>query len=66
MSEHKPRYQICPKEIPCPDGTHTRFYEVYEIMMVEGMEKCHRNMDIAFKTEEEARSWIEKQSAKRR
>ena len=41
------------------------FYEVYEIMMVEGVEKYHRNMDETFKTEEEAKFWIDKQSSKR-
>ena len=64
MSDHKPRYQIRPKEIPCPDGTLARFYEAYEIMMVEGKKTYHLNMDETFKTEQEAKSWIEQQSAK--
>ena len=64
MSEEKSRYEIRHREITCPDGTRTRLYEVYEVMMVEGVEKYHRNMDSAFKTEEEARLWIEKQSGK--
>ncbi len=62
MSKDKPQYEIRPMDKTCPDGTYTRFYEVYEIMMVEGVEKDHRNMDIAFKTEEEARLWIKKHS----
>ena len=65
MSQHRPRYQVRPREIPCPDGTPTRFSEVHEIVMVEGVKKRHRNMDEAFKTEEEAIAWIEEQTAKR-
>ena len=33
------------------------------MMIVDGVEKYHRNMDRAFKTDEEARLWVEKQSA---
>jgi len=65
MLEKGSRYEVCPREIPTPDGAPFRFYELYEIMMVDGIEKPYRNMDKTFKTEEEATAWIEEQAGKR-
>jgi hypothetical protein len=41
------------------------FYEVLDIFNVDSEERLHRNHDLAFKTEAEARAWIDKQSSRR-
>lgn len=47
--------------IKAPDGAETVFYEVWEVFDVDGEVREHRNHDRAFKTEDEARAWIDKQ-----
>ncbi len=36
-------------------------FEVCEIFDIEGDERAHRNADLAFETEAEAQTWIEKE-----
>lgn len=51
--------------ITAPDGTQSIFYEIWDVISVDGEERLHRNADLAFSTEEEAQNWINKQEAKR-
>lgn len=48
--------------ITAPDGTQPVFYEICDVVTVEGEERLHRNSDLAFRTEEEAKEWVEKNS----
>jgi len=51
--------------ITAPDGTQSIFYEIWDVISVDGEERLHRNANLAFATEEEAQNWINKQEAKR-
>ena len=56
------RYEIKRmSNINAPDGSEAVFYEVWDVIDVDGEERLHRNYDRAFKTEAEAKAWIEKQ-----
>lgn len=48
--------------ITAPDGTQPVFYEVWDVISVEGEERLHRNADLAFQTKEEAKKWVEANS----
>lgn len=48
-------------KIKAPDGAESVFYEVWDVIDVDGEECFHRNYDRAFKTEVEAQAWIENQ-----
>ncbi len=50
--------------ITAPDGATPVFYEVWDVIDVDGEPRVHRNHDRAFKTEEEAQAWIDAQEAK--
>jgi hypothetical protein len=50
--------------ITAPDGTQSVFYEIWDVISVDGKERLHRNADIAFTTEKEAQNWINEQEAK--
>lgn len=41
------------------DGTDAVFYEIWEVFVVDGEERSHRNADLAFKTKAEAQAWID-------
>lgn len=43
-----------------PNGAESVFFEVWEVLLVEGEERFHRNAEVAFATEEEALEWIQK------
>jgi len=47
--------------IKAPDGADVVFFEVWEVFEEDGVERSHRNADLAFKTEAEAQGWIDKQ-----
>lgn len=51
--------------ITAPDGTQPVFYEIWDVILVDGEERLHRNSDRAFATEKEAQDWINEQEAKR-
>ncbi|WP_390913744.1 hypothetical protein [Pseudosulfitobacter sp. SM2401] len=46
-----------------PDGDDAVFFEVWDVIHVDGEERLHRNHDRTFKTEAEAQAWIDKQDA---
>jgi len=48
--------------IKAPAGIDAVFYEVWEVVNVDGEERIHRNHDRAFKTEAEAQAWINQQA----
>ena len=48
--------------IKAPDRAEAVFYEVWDVINVDGEEHLHRNHDRAFKTEAEAQAWIGKQA----
>lgn len=48
--------------ITAPDGTQPVFYEVWDVISVDGEERLHRNADLAFRTKEEAEEWVEQNS----
>lgn len=45
--------------IKAPDGAESVFYEVWEVLDIHGEDMSHRNADLAFKSEAEAKAWIE-------
>ncbi|MCD1626315.1 hypothetical protein K7H22_09960 [Seohaeicola saemankumensis] len=45
-----------------PDGDDAVFYEVWDVVELDGEERVHRNHDRAFKTEAEAKAWIDQHS----
>lgn len=47
--------------IKAPDGADAVFYEVWDVFNVDGVERLHRNADLAFKTKAEAQAWIDRQ-----
>jgi hypothetical protein len=47
--------------ITAPDGTNPVFYEIWDVIDVEGEERLHRNADVAFDTEAKAQAWVDKQ-----
>jgi hypothetical protein len=47
--------------IKAPDGAEAVFFEVWDVIDVEGEKRVHRNHDRAFKTEAEAQAWIDVQ-----
>lgn len=44
--------------VKAQDEEKSEFYEVVEIIMVDGIEKTHRNADLAFSTREQADAWV--------
>ncbi|WP_272011464.1 hypothetical protein [Roseovarius sp. ZX-A-9] len=46
--------------IKSPDAAEAVFFEVWDVIDVEGEERVHRNHDRAFKTEAEAQAWIDR------
>ena len=63
LTTPRPQYQVLRKEPRCPDGTPTELFEVYEIVVVNGVERVHRNGDMAFRTEDDAKAGIKEQSS---
>ncbi len=47
--------------IKAPDGATPVFYEVWDVIDVDGEPRANRNHDRAFRTEEEAQAWINEQ-----
>ncbi len=62
MPADEPQYKIRLRKRSDPEGNFIRFYEVGEMYMVGGEKKIYWNKDIAFDTEEEAKSWVKEQS----
>ena len=52
--------------ITAPDGTQPVFYEIWDVISVDGEERLHRNADLAFATKKEAQEWISDQESKRK
>jgi hypothetical protein len=52
--------------ITAHDGTQPVFYEIWDVISVDGEERLHRNADLAFATEKEAQEWISDQEFKRK
>ena len=48
--------------IKAPDGADAVFFEVWDVIDVDGEERLHRNADLSFKTEADAQAWIDKQA----
>lgn len=46
--------------IMAPDGTQSVFYEIWDVILVDGEERLHRNADLAFRSKEEAEEWVMK------
>ncbi|MBC7140240.1 MAG: hypothetical protein H5U17_16320 [Defluviimonas sp.] len=47
--------------VKAAEGRDAVFFEVHELIEVDGIEKRHRNADISFATRAEAEEWIRKQ-----
>lgn len=45
--------------ITAPDGAEPVFYEVWEVISMDGEEKLQRNADLVFRTKEKAEEWVE-------
>lgn len=50
--------------ITAPDGATPVFFEVWDVIDVDGEPRVHRNHDRTFQTEAEAQEWIDAQEAK--
>jgi hypothetical protein len=48
--------------IMATDRENAVFYEIHTLFSVDGIEKRHRDADLAFKTYKEAENWVTKQS----
>lgn len=63
MTEQKTRSEIRRVELRDPGGDLVVFYEIDEIFtLANGEERRHTSRERAFKTEQEAKAWIEDQS----
>ena len=61
MPDTSTKYANVPKEKLDPSGSVIHFFEVCEVVLIDGKERCHRKMDRAFKTKGKAVAWIKKQ-----
>jgi hypothetical protein len=48
--------------ITAPDGTQPVFYEIWDVISVDGEERLHRNADLSFRSKEAAEEWVLKNS----
>lgn len=46
---------------PTPDGREVVYFDVYDVLQVEGREVLHKRSDVGFKTREEAEAWVAQQ-----
>lgn len=44
-----------------PDGRDVIYFDVYEVLEVEGCDVLHKRSDVSFKTREEADAWVARQ-----
>ena len=58
MPQDTVRCEIHREEKTRPDGTCTCFYHLYQVMIVDGVEKLHRYADKSFTSEKNAQLWI--------
>lgn len=45
-----------------PDGREVIYFEICDVLQVEGRELLHKRSDVGFKTREEAEAWVAQQS----
>jgi len=41
-----------------PDGREVIYFDVYDVLHVDGREVLHKRSDVGFKTREEAEAWV--------
>lgn len=46
---------------PTPDGREIIYFDVYDVLQVEGREVLQKRSDVGFKTREEAEAWVAQQ-----
>jgi hypothetical protein len=44
-----------------PDGREVIYFDVYDVLQVEGRDVLHKRSDVGFKTREEAEAWVAQQ-----
>jgi hypothetical protein len=44
-----------------PDGREVVYFEVYDVLQVEGRDVLHKRSDVGVKTREEAEAWVAQQ-----
>lgn len=44
-----------------PDGREVVYFNVYDVVQVEGVYLLHKRSDVGFKTREEAEVWVAQQ-----
>lgn len=44
-----------------PDGQEVVYFDVCDVVVVEGREILHKRSDVGFKTREEAETWLAQQ-----
>ncbi|MCA1336887.1 hypothetical protein [Pseudooceanicola marinus] len=54
------------ESIRTPDGRKAIYFEIYDVVTVEGREYYHKRSDVGFKTREEAEAFIARQGKKLR
>lgn len=44
------------------DGREVRYFDVYDVLQVEGRDVLQKRSDVGFKTREEAEAWVTQQT----
>ncbi len=45
-----------------PDGREVVYFDVYNVLQVEGRDVLHKRSDVGFKTREETEAWVMRQT----
>lgn len=45
-----------------PDGREVIYFDVYDVVQVDGRDVLHKRSDVGFNTREEAEAWVAQQS----
>jgi hypothetical protein len=56
------RLIIQEQKLRTPDGREVIYFDVYDVLQVEGRDVLHKRSDVGFKTREEAEAWVAQQS----
>ncbi|WP_418594913.1 hypothetical protein [Ponticoccus sp. (in: a-proteobacteria)] len=46
------------ESIRTPDGRELIYFDIHDVVTIEGREYCHKRSDVGFKTREEAEAFI--------
>ncbi len=55
------RLTIQEQKLRTPDGSEVLYFDVYDVVQIEGRDVLHKRSDVGFKTREEAEAWVAQQ-----